>query len=126
MASTKARVVVDPDTQTVTTTFADGSQLVAAAVHDDESGARAAALGYPVWIGLEQAVWEMTRDHDRLHTLLAEAQGHPASIALWYAAHPEQEMRAADKLMAAIEERTVLLIQRLLNEGLEPVWAERG
>ena len=34
-------------------------------------------------------------------------------------------MSAVEKVMAATEERTVLLVARLLNEGLEALWAER-
>ena len=118
-----ARVVVDEEARTVTTTFDDGSQVVAAPNHRPEDYARVLSLGYPD--ATEYELWNMTRDHDRLHTLLAEAQGYPVSLALWFAAHPDEEMRAADRVMAALEERTVLLMQRLLNEGLESVWSER-
>ena len=128
-----ARVVVDEDARTVTTTFDDGSRVIAAPQVRDEDLARATALGYcrvPYFMDTfeqedAEAVWSMTRDHDRLHTLLAEAQGYPVSLALWFAAHPDEEMRAADRVMAALEERTVLLVQRLLQLGLDELWAER-
>ena len=121
-----ARVVIDEERRCVTTTFDDGSEVVAVPNYDAESYARARSLGYQPRAQKRSAVlWDLTRDHDRLHTLLAEAQGYPVSLALWFAAHPGEEMRAADRVMTSLEERTVLLIQRLLNEGLEVVWAER-
>lgn len=103
----------------VITTFEDGAVLHAAPTDDDESKARAAALGYTqhgTTMGL--ALWRMTVDHERLHHLLAEARGHPHSIALWYAAHPEAESTAIERKHMDDEERIVLLIQRLLNEGI--------
>jgi len=88
---------------------------------------RAASLGYvhPLGSALAPTMWRACKDHERVHHLLAEARGHPVSLALWHAAHPDQQMRAADRVLAHIEERTVLLIQRIANEGIDAVWGER-
>jgi len=97
------------------TVFDDGSDLVAAPVMDQENIARARSLGYTG--ADEDAVWEMTRHHDLVHTLLAEAEGFPFSLTLHSVANG-YEMPPG---MAQREERIVFLIQRLLNVGLAEV-----
>lgn len=109
------RVTIDDDAKTVTTTFPDGIQLVAAPRMDSESVARARTLGYQG--SDEEAVWAMCRDHDVLHTLLADAQGWDRSATLYgvAAGHP------CDRRLASVEEAIVLLMQRLANVGVAGV-----
>jgi hypothetical protein len=115
------KVNVDYSLREVTTTFADGRTLVAQADHDGASRARADALGY----GTDNdATWRMSLDHERLHALLAQAEGHEHSVALWYAAHPDQRMAPIDRILADREERVVLLMQRLLNTSIDTLVAE--
>lgn len=126
----KPVILVNELERVVTTIFADGTELHAAPNHDKESWARAHALGYPwqsmgalpmdpnaAW--LADTMWQMTKDHERLHHLVADALGREHSTALWHAAHPEQTMTPTAQAQADAEERIVLLIQRLLNQGLE-------
>lgn len=112
------RVEIDDEAQRVRTTFADGSELVATPQHDAESIARARSLGYTGTD--EEVVWGLTRDHDLLHSLLAEAQGLGASPTL----HAVARGARVDPVAADMEERAVLLIQRLLNVGLAGVLAD--
>lgn len=114
-------ITIDEESRTVTTTFPDGTSVVARPVYDDESVARAASLGYVD----EDPVWEMTRDHDPLHVLVADAMtdGRGCSASLFLASYPELVTDAIRK-RASREERVVLLIQRLMNEGVEPLLAE--
>lgn len=109
------RVDVDDEHRLVRTTFDDGAELVAAPQLDPESIARARALGYTG--SDEDAVWAMTRDHDLLHTVLADAHGLPNSPTLHAVAHGHD----VHPLQADIEERSILLIQRLLNVGVAGV-----
>ena len=104
---------IHEDTKTCETIFEDGAKLVAAPVYDEESIARAKALGYKG----DDPVWQMTRHHDYVHQLLAEAEGKPYSPTLWRVAHsipatPEEEIETH------LEECRVFLIQRILNEGI--------
>ena len=114
----QSRVRIDEAAQRVQTTLPDGSVIDAVPGTTPEDIARAHALGYA-------NTWEMTRDHDRVHVLLAEAEGRPYSTALWLVAHPGE---ATDELRAeaAREERAVLLIQRLLQSGLDAVAEGEG
>ena len=109
------RVVIDPDRRRVTTRFEDGAEVVTCPNLDHESIARARSLGYR---GRDEAVaWAMASDHDLLHTLIAEAQGHPWSATLHAAAN-------GYKLAPGVverEERLVLFAQRLSNVGLDCV-----
>ncbi len=102
-------VVIDETHRTVTTTFADGHQLIAVPNYTEEDVARANALGYDG----EDPVWAMTRHHDLIHSLLAEARGEPWSGALHGAATGSGCAGGND------EERIVFLIQRMLNVGLD-------
>jgi hypothetical protein len=111
-------IVIDEQYRTVTTTLPDGAVIVAAPNMDEESISRARSLGYTDPDDMD-AVWQMTKDHERLHHLLAEAEGLQCSIALWYAAHPDSPMDEHDRGRADREERVVLLIQRLLNQRLD-------
>jgi hypothetical protein len=113
------RCEIDDDARRAETIFNDGSRVAAAPVMDDENVARARALGYE---GSDaDAVWAMTRHHDLVHTLMAEAEGWPWSptlhaVANGYSLPPGTSQR---------EERLVFLVQRLLNVGLDDVLADR-
>lgn len=110
----KTTIHVNEEHQIVTTTLPDGHTVFAAPVDTKEERARADALGYT---GSDK-LWRMTRDHDRLHVLLAEAEGKKVSDALWLVAHPASGS-VARRFAADREERVVLLIQRLLNVGID-------
>jgi hypothetical protein len=111
----RCRFEIHEHKRRATTVFDDGSELTAAPVMDQENIARARSLGYKGTD--EEAVWEMTRHHDLVHTLLAEAEGFPYSLTLHSVANG-YEMPPG---MAQREERIVFLIQRLLNVGLAEV-----
>jgi hypothetical protein len=97
----------------VVTAYDDETFVYARPNHDTESYQRARSLGYPIG----GATAAMTRDHDLLHSVLAIARGLPHSPTLWALAHGEP----IDPAVSADEEKTVLLIQRLLNVGLHEV-----
>jgi hypothetical protein len=110
-----ARIEIDDDNRRARTLFDDGSELPAAPVMDAENIARARSLGYEGTD--EEAVWAMTRHHDLVHSLLAEAEGFPFSLTL----HSVANGYELPPGMAQREERIVFLIQRLLNVGLAEV-----
>jgi hypothetical protein len=103
--------LVNENDKTVVTHFADGSSLTAVPNYDDESVARAEALGYG-WAA--DPVWQMTKEHDRLHMELAQAQGDPHSPTL----HAVANRQDPDSDGGHREECLVFHVQRLLNEGL--------
>jgi hypothetical protein len=114
------RFEIDDEARRAETIFEDGSRLPAAPVMDGENIARARALGYGGTD--EEAVWAMTRHHDLVHTVIAEAEGWPYSptlhaVANGYSLPPGTSQR---------EERLVFLIQRLMNVGLEDVLADHA
>jgi len=110
-----AVVEIDDEAQRAKTRFNDGSELPAAPVMDPENIARARSLGYGGTD--EEAVWDMTRHHDLVHSLLAEAEGFPHSLTL----HAVANGYELPPGIAEREERIVFLIQRLLNVGLAEV-----
>jgi hypothetical protein len=114
----RCRFEIDDDAHRAKTVFDDGSELVAAPVMDAENIARARALGYQG--SDEDAVWRMTRHHDLVHTLLAEAEGFPYSLTL----HAVANGYELPPGMSQREERIVFLIQRLLNIGIAGVLAD--
>src|SRR5215212_5962529 len=114
----RCRFEIDDDKKRARTIFEDGSEVVAAPVMDDENIARARVLGYTG--SGEEAVWETTRHHDLVHTMLAEAEGFPFSLTL-HAVANGYELRPGTAIR---EERIVFLIQRLLNQGLDTVLAD--
>lgn len=89
---------------TVVTTYVDGTTVEAHPCHDDESQARARALGYV-------DVYAMTLEHDALHTALARGLGVGRSPVLDGLAHG----RTVDAELAHAEECLVLAAQRYLN-----------
>ena len=95
----------------VVTRFGDGSELHAHSCYDDDSLARAAALGYG---NGHEAVDRMTREHDLAHARVAEALGLPHSPML----HATANGQAFDAGEADREERLALLLQRVSNQGL--------
>lgn len=100
---------VDHDAKVVTSTWQDGTTLVSIPPYDDESTARARALGYE---GSDEEVrWQMTVYHDACHHVYATALGLPSSEHLYAIACGE---RSAD---GDQEERAVLLLQRAMNVG---------
>jgi hypothetical protein len=112
------RFEIDDERKRAETVFDDGSRLPAAPQMDSENIARARALGYEG--SDEEAVWAMTRHHDLVHTVIAEAEGWPWSptlhaVANGYTLPPGTSQR---------EERLVFLVQRLMNVGLDEVLAD--
>lgn len=114
-------VIVDRDARSVTTLLPDRGAVTAVPRYDTESFARAASLGYGDG---RDAVWRMTEAHDRLHTLIALTLGRRCSSALLIAATGQRDDVLAAE--ADAEERLVLLIARLLNEGVEPCERDAG
>jgi 23S rRNA A2030 N6-methylase RlmJ len=119
----KPVILINEADRIVTTIFEDGATLHAIPNIDDESWARAIALGYATRDDASalciDPLWRMTKDHERLHHLVAEALDRQPSVALWYAAHPAAQPTAFESKLIDEEERIVLLIQRLLNQGLD-------
>ena len=105
-------ILIDPDARRVTTRFEDGAELVACPNLEEESADRARSLPYRA---NEAAVWATTRDHERLHTVMAEAQGHRWSATLGAVAH---EYRLAPGVVEQ-EEHLALFDLQLQNVGLE-------
>lgn len=92
------------------TRYPDRSSVHAHPGSTPEDHARAHVLGYPDLAG-------MTRDHDLLHTLIAQARGHAHSPTLWGVAHQQP----APAPVVDDEERLVLLVQRLCQVGIDAV-----
>lgn len=88
------------------TVFADGTRVPARPQDTEEYRERAKSLGY----GEDTAA--MSREHEVMHSLLAERKGHPYSLALWAVAHALE----ADDPRLWSEESEVLRLQLLLNE----------
>jgi hypothetical protein len=109
-------VTVDEDARRVTTRFEDGAELVAAPNYATEHIERAKQLGYK---GID-GVWQMTRDHDRAHSLLAAWLGQRHSPVLY----GEATGTPPDPAVAANEEALVLLLQKVANQGIGAVFAE--
>lgn len=98
----------------VVTRFPDGAEVHAHPDGTELQTATARALGY----GDDQAaVDRMNREHDLLHTVVADARGWPRSQTLWGVAHGKY----APREVSDDEERIVMLVQRLLQVGLDGV-----
>lgn len=102
------RVCVDDERRVVTTIWPDGTKLVAIPVDDPENRARAQTLGYDD----PDPLWQMTRDHDLVHHLVARARGERWSDHLHRIAAGEPSPGGGD------EEAIVLLVQRAAREGI--------
>jgi hypothetical protein len=94
-------VEIDDEQEHVATYFPDGHYTPAVANGSTEDIARARSLGYAGTD--EEVVWKMTRDHDVLHSAIANAIDEGFSKAL----HGGEG--------GLIEERLVFLLQRALN-----------
>lgn len=102
---------VDDEQFHVATTFPDGKVATGVAQFEDEDEARARGLGYE---GTRPDVcWSMHRDHDLLHTIVAQAAGWPYSMVLWASAHAVEHPAG----FGNAEERMVFLVTRALNLG---------
>lgn len=117
-APTRFKIGACTVTQTadgVITTFPTGRHAVAATTDEDYDEQFRIACG----LGYEGDVERMNREHDVLHTLIAEAMGKPYSPTLHALAHGDPSPPDAD-----VEERIAFLVARLLNVGLDTVLAE--
>lgn len=97
--------VVDHEARICWTKFGDGTSVPATGNLDAESIQRAAELGY-------RNTWEMSRDHEMCHNLLAAVVGLPYSPVLWSVAHPDEPK--PPKFAMHEEECQVFTIQRAL------------
>jgi hypothetical protein len=101
----------DDDEQWLRTTLADGAVVHAVPNYDRESVRRAEDLGYAT-------TWEMSRDHEILHTLLCALHGSK-SVVMDHVAH-ERQMGPETAPLAGAEERWVLSVQRTINKERPP------
>lgn len=92
----------------VETLFRDGSTVPAAPQSDGPYRERAELLGY----GKDTAA--MMREHELLHTVLAQAAGLPHSPTLWAVAHPNDPSNPPLHELHE-EEARVLHAQSVLN-----------
>lgn len=93
-------------TQTV---FHDGTRVTASPERIDEYRAKAARYGYGNELGA------LSREHEILHTFLAEALGYGSSPTLWAVAHDQTNV--APIWEQEEEETWVLAFQNYLNGG---------
>lgn len=103
--------IVRVGTGAVETVYDDGVTATGLATFNDEQRARAAALGYGT---TDEAVWEMHKEHELLHSVVAEAMGKERSDALYGWSSCTQRPGEIP-----LEERIVFLVQRTLNVGRE-------
>lgn len=111
------RFTIDDEAQRVETIFGDGVTVAGTPNFDEESVSRARALGYEG--SDDEVVWLMTRHHDLLHHVVAEAEGFPCSVTL----HAVGYGYSLPPGMMEREERLVFLMQRMLNVGLDEILA---
>lgn len=112
------RVLVWPERGLLHTVFPDGTYVPAVGNGDPDSIARARELGYGDG---PAATWHMSREHEVLHTVLAEHMGEPHSPTLWAVAHHVPNERG----VKASEEGRVLALQAYLRRGvMAPALAE--
>jgi hypothetical protein len=93
------------------TVFHDGTRVTAMPETGAEYVAKAAQYGY----GSDLAA--LSREHEILHTFLAEARGYGSSPTLWAVAHQQQEGVCAQIWEQEEEETVVLAFQVYLNGG---------
>jgi len=113
--SEHCRVLIDSRNCTLMTRFECGGEVVACPNLHVESVARARPLGYRE--SDEATVWARTRDNDVVHTVMADAQGHPWPATLHAVAH---EYRLVPGVVVQ-RERLVPFARRLQNVGLEHI-----
>lgn len=93
------------------TRFQDGTKVPAAPKPDDvEQAVTAIDLGYG------RRIWQMCREHELSHCLLADWLSKPVSPVLWSVAHPGHPDNASLAEQHA-EEALVLAWQRYLTTG---------
>lgn len=103
-----------PEQQHICTVLPDGSEVPASPNHTEEDVARASELGYA-------STWEMSRDHEAMHTYLAHRLGLPYSPTLWWVAHQATvPMTPAMQERFAAEEAMVMEFQRVLTGRESP------
>lgn len=103
-------VRVFPDSRYCDTTFPDGTSVPATPTNDDWYRTVARDLGYG------EDTWRMCREHEILHTWLAERAGLPHSPTLWDVAHGRPASDAHYN-----EESAVLALQRDVNDSSKTV-----
>ncbi len=92
------------------TVFHDGTRVPAMAEHTDEYREKAAKYGYV------DDIVSMSREHEILHTFLAEYLGYGSSPTLWALAHPH--VKGVATLNEQMDEEVhVLAFQVYLNDG---------
>lgn len=107
----ECRIDIWHDHHILATVFSDGLSVTAAANDDPDSVERAATLGYG-------STWEMSRDHELLHSLVDVARGYAYSRVLRGVAVRDAGGRKEDVITAAAsdeEEGLILDLQRWLN-----------
>jgi hypothetical protein len=77
----RCRLDVDHERKYMQTTFEDGTYAPATPNYREDDVRRARELGY------RGDTWQMTLDHEPLHTLIAEMMGESYSRILWNVAH---------------------------------------
>jgi hypothetical protein len=105
-------VIEIPDEHRIETHYPDGS--VASGVPQDTAEYRATARA----LGYGDDVWAMTREHELLHTAIAELRGEQHSGALWAQAHKPDGYQFDPSKMpwrGQAEEERLFRLQRLLN-----------
>lgn len=105
--SVTVRVWHPPERSRVETWFPSGAMLPAEPQDGDDYRDRALSLGY-------ESADAMNREHDPLHSFLADKLGYQWSPCLRAAAH---EM-PIDRVVADREEACVLAFQRYMNTGV--------
>jgi hypothetical protein len=103
------RICVCDATRSLKTYFPDGTSLEAGANDDDDSQKWALDLGY-------SNTWDMSREHEILHTWLALKQGMKFSPTLWSVANRGKEgcLKRVDQ---GQEEWLICCFQRWMNLG---------
>jgi hypothetical protein len=92
------------------TVFHDGRSVTAAPEDSDEYRAKAARYGYG------DDIHAMSREHEILHTFLAEKLALGSSPTLWALAHPDHDGIAPEWAQMG-EESYVLAFQSYVNGG---------
>ncbi|MBV9866237.1 MAG: hypothetical protein JO316_12865 [Abitibacteriaceae bacterium] len=105
-------VHIDDELHYLQTVFRDGATVTCVPdwVKDAETAAR---LGYGQGRAAVLALW---REHDPLHTFLAEAQGLPYSPTLWAVAHQDDPENIPPWAQLA-EEEFVMNFQKFMRCG---------
>lgn len=101
-----------PEEHRIETHFDDGTVAHGVPHDTDEYRATARALGYG------DNVWQLTVEHEILHTAIAEMRGEHHSGSLWAQAHKPADFEFDTNNMPRVgqaEEDRLFAFQRLLN-----------